>query len=194
MGRDGGGTMLSQADRIRMFVIRKIAEPARRQGKAEFEVRAGDVRRALGFTNKFPNVCSAIGGDRFCQEAGVRLVSRNGPPAGANVYFRFAFGEPGEPRPAPAAAPAGGADKVLEPGQERRPRTAPAQGAPVDLTGAVILVSCVKRKRMSVAPARDLYTSTLFQGGRRYAESKGTPWYILSALHGLVEPETVVAP
>ena len=58
----------------------------------------------------------------------------------------------------------------------------------------IALVSCVKQKRSSAAPARDLYISELFRGLRRYAEARAGAWYILSAEHGLLHPDQVVAP
>jgi hypothetical protein len=56
------------------------------------------------------------------------------------------------------------------------------------------LVGCVKEKRSSMAPACDLYSSALFVGRRRYVESSCDEWWILSALHGLVHPDKVIAP
>lgn len=58
----------------------------------------------------------------------------------------------------------------------------------------VALVSCVKSKRASPAPAADLYTSALFRSLRRYAEANADSWFILSAEHGLLRPTEVVAP
>ena len=58
----------------------------------------------------------------------------------------------------------------------------------------VALVSCVRAKRPSPAPARDLYTSPLFRGLRAFAEANADIWYILSAEYGLLEPEQVVPP
>ena len=58
----------------------------------------------------------------------------------------------------------------------------------------IALVSCVKQKRSSAAPARDLYISELFRGLRWYAEARAGAWYILSAEHGLLHPDQVVAP
>lgn len=58
----------------------------------------------------------------------------------------------------------------------------------------IALVSCVKSKRPLPAAARDLYTSTLFQALRRYAERHADAWYILSAEHGLLQPEQVITP
>ena len=56
------------------------------------------------------------------------------------------------------------------------------------------LVGCVKSKRASPSPAKDLYTSPMFSGGRRAVESSCDRWFILSAEHGLLGPDTVVAP
>lgn len=58
----------------------------------------------------------------------------------------------------------------------------------------IALVSCVKQKRGSAVPARDLCLSQLFLGLRRYAELHADDWYILSAEHGVLRPEQVVAP
>jgi hypothetical protein len=58
----------------------------------------------------------------------------------------------------------------------------------------IALVSCVKKKRTSAAPARDLYVSHLFGLMRHYAESHADIWYILSAQYGVLAPEQVVEP
>ncbi len=56
------------------------------------------------------------------------------------------------------------------------------------------LVSCVKSKRESPAPARDLYVSPLFRSFRSYAEELCDDWFILSAKYGLLRPDEIVAP
>jgi hypothetical protein len=43
-------------------------------------------------------------------------------------------------------------------------------------------------------PARELYTSPLFSKLRAFVERRKCPWFILSAEHGLVHPDTVIAP
>ena len=58
----------------------------------------------------------------------------------------------------------------------------------------IALVSCVKQKLDHPAPARDLYTSLLFRGLRHHAEANSDSWFILSAEHGLLHPDTIVAP
>lgn len=51
-----------------------------------------------------------------------------------------------------------------------------------------IVIGCGKSKREDEAPARELYTGSLFRACRRYAEESGHPWAILSAGFGLVMP------
>jgi hypothetical protein len=58
----------------------------------------------------------------------------------------------------------------------------------------VYLVSCVSQKREQACAARDLYVSALFRKARHFAEASGCPWFILSAEHGLVAPDQVIAP
>ncbi len=55
-------------------------------------------------------------------------------------------------------------------------------------------MGCVKSKRDRPSPAKDLYTSTLFVGRRRYVERNCDQWFVLSALHGLVDPDQVIEP
>ena len=56
------------------------------------------------------------------------------------------------------------------------------------------LVSCVGQKLAIPAKAKDLYTSDWFKKARHYVERSGSPWFILSAEHGLVEPDALIAP
>lgn len=51
------------------------------------------------------------------------------------------------------------------------------------------LVSCVKTKRDSPATPKDLYTSAYFEKMRSYAEQNHDDWWILSAKHGLLDPD-----
>lgn len=56
------------------------------------------------------------------------------------------------------------------------------------------LVSCAKKKRDDPAPAQDLYISDWFTKCRKYVEGRCDRWLILSAKHGLVHPDEVLAP
>jgi len=51
------------------------------------------------------------------------------------------------------------------------------------------LVSCVKTKREEPATPKQLYTSHYFEKMRAYAEQYHDDWWILSAKHGLLNPD-----
>lgn len=82
-----------------------------------------------------------------------------------------------------------------------KPRVVPAKvskfshkNAQLDLTDALILVSCVSQKMDEPAPARLLYQSVWFKTVRAFIEARNADWLILSAQHGLISPETRIAP
>ncbi len=58
----------------------------------------------------------------------------------------------------------------------------------------IYLVSCVSLKQSVPCEAKELYRSNWFQKARAYVESMDMPWYILSARHGLINPDEVIAP
>lgn len=57
------------------------------------------------------------------------------------------------------------------------------------MTREIGLVSCVKTKRDAPAVPKDLYTSAYFEKMRAYAEQHHDDWWILSAKHGLLDPD-----
>jgi hypothetical protein len=58
----------------------------------------------------------------------------------------------------------------------------------------VYLVSCASKKRSIPSPARELYMSAWFTKARDYVERTGSPWFILSAEHGVVSPNRILSP
>ena len=71
---------------------------------------------------------------------------------------------------------------------------APRPGAGFAAPDRVGLVGCVKRKLGHAAPAAELHVSPLFVGRRSFVECSCGRWLVLSALHGVVRPETVLEP
>lgn len=57
------------------------------------------------------------------------------------------------------------------------------------MTREIGLVSCVKSKTDSPHTPKELYTSPYFRKMRAYAEENHDDWYILSAKHGLLNPD-----
>lgn len=94
------------------------------------------------------------------------------------------------------------ADSSRSPSSPTAPPVIPAQcpsghprpAEPGEARADIALIGCVKTKIAYPAPARDLYVSPLFIRRRAYAERHAHHYYILSAEHGLVLPETVLAP
>jgi hypothetical protein len=82
--------------------------------------------------------------------------------------------------------------RSVSPPRVRLTRAAKATASRREAT--VVLLGCVKTKLDRAAPAKDLYRSRLWRWRRAYAEASGRPWLILSAMHGLVEPEAQLDP
>lgn len=57
-----------------------------------------------------------------------------------------------------------------------------------------VLISCSKSKLETKAPARELYTGSLFNKAVAWAERHQHPWFIVSALYGLVTPDQQLPP
>jgi hypothetical protein len=170
-----------QADQIRAFVLEEHVKLARQRGMPTIQIRAGDVHRAMNLTNAMPAVCSALGSSKFETLSGTRLIHREGPRQGANVLFTFKL----EPNSRTSVI----TRRQSSPRQSPKPQSAEM----VDFKGALVLISCVKSKRATAAPARELYTSPLFTMARDLAEG-GAEIRILSALHGLLEPQQLIEP
>jgi cytoplasmic iron level regulating protein YaaA (DUF328/UPF0246 family) len=66
--------------------------------------------------------------------------------------------------------------------------------ASLHLMDALVLVSCVNQKLSEPAPARLLYQSEWFTKVRILVETQKADWLILSALYGVVAPDTTIAP
>jgi hypothetical protein len=169
-------------------------------GERYLHVQAGELHRAVGgypaANARMPTCCDVM---RAAMRPGDVIVHRPPKGRGASYAVRYVlprrYGYSTEP---PGTAATAGAR--AEAAQPASPAPAPSAvrprqvARPINTGAPIVLVSCVKQKRTSPAPAQDLYTSALFKGMRRYAEQVGSAWYILSARHGVLEPDAVVAP
>ncbi len=80
---------MTYADEVRKYCRIHIIDPARARGDTLVRIRAGDVHRALGYKNRLPLVCSAIGTELFEELCGLKRISVDGPLNGANTVFTF---------------------------------------------------------------------------------------------------------
>ncbi len=97
------------------------------------------------------------------------------------------------PRPASAPEPAPDAMSVSDvetPASDVEPDLDEGAGRPHD---AIVLGSVGERLRVP-APAQDAFRDLAFQQARRHAESSGSRWFVLSADHGLLEPQEWMSP
>ena len=61
-------------------------------------------------------------------------------------------------------------------------------------TATIALIGCGRRKRSHAAPARELYTGSLFQACRDWAETHADAYWIASSKHMIVTPDQVIEP
>ncbi len=80
---------MSYADDVRKYCKDYIIDPARKRGEKQISIRAGDIHNAMGYKNRLPLVCSALGANKFQEFAGVERISVSGPTNGANAVFTF---------------------------------------------------------------------------------------------------------
>lgn len=176
----------SLADRIRRFSLRNFVRPALKAKTSEVRIRAGDVHTAMHLRDRMPAVCAALRSHKFADFADLSLLRQEGPNQGANAIFIFGQKIARSERPRRSSdAVNKQTPKMPIQTKERRIRNG---------QGTMFLVSCVKTKQSSKAPAKDLYASDWFSKARTVVESKGAPWFILSAKYGLVSPKDIIAP
>lgn len=192
---------MRQADKIRAFAAATYIESARSMSSKGVSIRAGDVHRELGLKNAMPAVCSALGSNKFAVENGLKPIGRSGPSNGSNAVFDFEVephGHSGARSPGLAATQAAARlprqMPVTQQDQAIGRETEQDEAVALDLSDALVLISCVKSKRSHAAEARDLYVSPLFTMARDLAEAQGAEFRILSARYGLVEPKKAIEP
>lgn len=77
------------ADKIRLYAIEHYINPARKKNEKAISIRSGDIHTGMGLHQNHANVCQALRGEKFQQQANVKLLSESGPNAGGNTYFRY---------------------------------------------------------------------------------------------------------
>lgn len=80
---------MSFADEARAHCAKRYVEPAQKSCEKTVSIRAGDVRDAMGYRNRHPLVCSALGAAVFEQVCKVRCVGVEAPLNGANTTLNF---------------------------------------------------------------------------------------------------------
>lgn len=81
--------LIRDADRIRLCALNYFIEPAREHGKAQVAIRAGDLATAMGLQDAFPNICQALGGEKFQQLAQVPPPTHTEPNPSSSTVFTY---------------------------------------------------------------------------------------------------------
>lgn len=81
--------LVRDADRIRLCALNYFIEPARERGEFEVSIRAGDLAAAMGLQDAFPNICQALGGEKFQQLARVPPPTHTEPNPSSSTIFTY---------------------------------------------------------------------------------------------------------
>ena len=77
------------ADDIRIFTYKRHIKPLCEKSTNTVTIRAGDIHDEMALKSSIPSVCGALGSKKFLKQYNLRLVKREGPSCGVNVYFTF---------------------------------------------------------------------------------------------------------
>jgi hypothetical protein len=138
----------------------------------------------------------------FSRAALINWVSARRPDVGVAsiaAHIQFATDNASHPEGAPFAGRTPLLHRVDRGKYRRYQSPLPQRWAPADLPeglsgGRVVLVGSSGAVADGVQPASRLFRSSGFARARGYAESSGHPWFVLSAKHGLLDPDDVVGP
>lgn len=81
--------LLSGAERIRLCALNYFIEPAREKTAREVSIRAGDLAAAMGLKDAFPNICQALGGEKFQKLAHVPPPTSTEPNPSSSTVFTY---------------------------------------------------------------------------------------------------------
>src|SRR5580658_9180479 len=82
---------MNKTDEVIQYVRSSYVEPAVKGGEKIIKVRAGDVHRALRFSNRVPTVCQALTSKRFLDQNSLVLIDKQGPPSGLSTTTVFTY-------------------------------------------------------------------------------------------------------
>lgn len=91
---------MTYSDQVIQYVRESYLEPASKSGTTLVRVRAGDVHKALHWSNRVPSVCQALASRRFLEENALELVEKHGPPSGLSTttVYTYRLNTSGNPR------------------------------------------------------------------------------------------------
>ncbi len=80
---------MTYSDDVRAYCAKRYVDAAKAAGSSTIEIPVREVHDALGYSNRFPLVCSAIGSDLFTKAQRVDLEEVRGPNPSSTTVFSF---------------------------------------------------------------------------------------------------------
>lgn len=84
--------LIRDADRMRLCALNYFIEPARERDAAEVSIRASQLAEAMGLRDAFPNICSALGSQKFQLLAKVAAPTHTKPNPSSSTTFTYKLG------------------------------------------------------------------------------------------------------
>jgi len=86
---EGYSHLIRDADRIRLCALNYFIEPARERDALEVAIRASEIAEAMGLRDAYPNICSALGGEKLQLLARVSAPSHTEPNPSSSTIFTY---------------------------------------------------------------------------------------------------------
>ena len=80
---------MNLSDQVRLTFVSSYVKPAREAGHRVVSVAVSDINRALGWSRRFPVICSALIARGFHSEMGVKLINVSGPCPSSSTHLTF---------------------------------------------------------------------------------------------------------
>ncbi len=94
---DQYGFLFEGAGRIRLCALNYFIEPAREKAAKEVSIQASDLATAMGLKDSFPNICQALGGEKFQKLAQVPPPKSSEPNPSSSTIFTYTLNTQPEP-------------------------------------------------------------------------------------------------
>jgi hypothetical protein len=77
------------SDEVRQYAKEQYIDQARNKGKDSVSIRAGNIHKELGFSQRLPLVCGALRSNKFQQLCDIELIKTEGPNNSTTTTFTY---------------------------------------------------------------------------------------------------------
>ena len=80
---------IKPSDQVRQYAKKQYIDSAKEKGEGYVSIRAGDVHKELGFSQRLPLVCGALRSRKFLELCEIELVKTEGPENSTTTTFKY---------------------------------------------------------------------------------------------------------